>query len=299
VNAAIESALLMLRSELRYHVRVERSLLATQRVGCSSARLGQVFINLILNAAQALDDAAADKNRVRVTSFDEPGFVVAEVADNGPGIPPAILRRIFEPQFTTKRPGVGTGLGLPISRDILRAAGGDLTVETAESSGATFRVRLPVATVAPPLRVARAPAAKPKRRARVLAVDDEPLLLRAYRRMLGRVHEVETADGGAEALVLLEQGRLFDVILCDLMMPRMTGIDLYHAVAARWPDLPARFIFLTGDAFTAGTRRFLEETSSVWLEKPVEAEILIQAIEQKILDTSVRRSTPPRGVPKS
>jgi signal transduction histidine kinase/ActR/RegA family two-component response regulator len=295
VNAAIESALLMLRNELRYHVRVERSLLATLRVGCSPAHLGQVFINLILNAAQALVDAAEGRSRVRVTSFDEAGFVVAEVADNGPGMPPDVLRRIFEPQFTTKPPGIGTGLGLPISRDIIRAAGGDLTVEAAASSGATFRVRLPALPIAEPRRVPRLALAPSTRRARVLAVDDEELLLRAYRRMLGRAHDVETANGGAKAILLLEQGGRFDVILCDMNMPRMPGAELYRTVAARWPDLASRFIFLTGGALTANARLFLKETSCLWLEKPVDAEVLTQAIERKVAEAA-QQSAPLHGL---
>lgn len=288
VNAAIESALLMLRSEIRRTARVERALSASHRVAIGPGPLGQVFLNLILNATQAFEDELPDDNLIVVRSFDESDAVVVEIRDNGPGIPPAVLPRIFDPLFTTKPSGVGTGLGLTIARKIIRAAGGDLSVESAPSAGAAFRVRLPATSgrsVPPP---SLAPSSAPlSRRARILAVDDEALLLTAYRRMMRRRHDVETACGGREALAILERDRSFDVILCDILMPSFTGMDLHREVASRWPDLAPRFIFLTAGVFTIAARRFLEESGAVWMEKPVDLALLEKTIEAKIrLDRS-------------
>jgi DNA-binding NtrC family response regulator len=127
-------------------------------------------------------------------------------------------------------------------------------------------------------------AGVPTRRARVLAVDDESLLLTAYRRMLRRRHDVETANGGREALALLERDRRFDVILCDVLMPHVSGMDLHREVAARWPELARRFLFVTGGAFTPNARRFLEELGSTWIEKPVDLARLLRVIDEKLAE---------------
>jgi signal transduction histidine kinase/ActR/RegA family two-component response regulator len=284
VNSAVESALTMLRNEIKYRARIERELRSTQAVRANQARLGQVFLNIILNAAQALDEADAKRNVVRVRSFDDGEFVVVEVEDNGPGIPPAVVPRIFDSFFTTKPRGIGTGLGLPISLGIIRTLGGQLTVDSRPGDGATFRVRLPAAdpvpaVVTPPSDVTPPPREFVKRR--VLAVDDEPLLLKAYRRMLSDVHAVETALGGAEALRALEADAGFDVVLCDLQMPEMSGMGLHEAVRARWPSLADRFVFVTGGAFSPDAKRFLEESVCAVIQKPFRVEDLLALIERK------------------
>ena len=245
VNGAVESTLSLLRNELRHRATVEKDLRAARLVRTSTARLGQVFLNLIINAAQALDEAEVKRNRILVRTYDSGDDVVFEVSDNGPGIAPELLPRIFDSFFTTKPPGVGTGLGLPISQGIVRALGGEITVETQLGRGATFRVRLP-AQPAVRLEVAAAEAAPLYRRRRVLCVDDEALLLKAYRRMLADVHEVVTALGGRDALLILQKQHDFDLILCDLQMPEMSGMELYAAVKTMHPELGDRFVFVTG-----------------------------------------------------
>ncbi|HEY0712913.1 MAG TPA: response regulator, partial [Polyangia bacterium] len=247
VNAALESALTLLRNELRYRAEVKRTLRATRLVSGSSARLGQVFLNLILNAAHALPEGELRRNRLQVRSFDDRDEVVVEVEDNGHGIAVEIMPRIFESFFTTKPAGLGTGLGRSISREIVRSAGGEIEAESRPGQGALFRVRLPAA----PDAFAAEPTPTPlpvRRRFRVLAVDDEALLLKAYRRMLADHHDVVMAAGGTDALELLGQDRQFDVILCDLQMPELSGADVYREVARRWPGLEQRFIIITGGA---------------------------------------------------
>ena len=213
VNAAVDSSLTMLRSELRYRAQVERDLRATRRVRSSAARLGQVFLNLIMNAAHALAAGNPKRNRLYVRSYDEGDRVVVEVEDNGPGTPAEVMPRIFESFFTTKPPGVGTGLGLSISRDIVTSAGGELTAESVPGRGALFRVRLPAAGAGIAGRPKTVRSDKAVRRRRLLAVDDEALLLKAYRRMLMSHHDVETMLGAKEALRLFGQDRAFDVVL--------------------------------------------------------------------------------------
>lgn len=284
VDAAIESALTMLRNELRYRVTLERHLTATRSVRAGTARLGQVFLNLVINAVHAMADRDPARNRLVVRSYDRGSDVVVEVEDNGPGIAPEIMPRIFDTFFTTKEAGLGTGLGLPISRDIIRSLGGDLRAESQLGSGALFRVTLP-AVAAPPLaEPEKAPAAVVKRR-RVLAVDDEALLLKAYRRMLVGHHDVETRVGAREAIELLETDQHFDVVLCDLQMPEISGVELHAIAQRRWPHLARRFIFITGGAFSPEARKFIDELpEAACINKPFYVNELLEVIERRLAE---------------
>jgi signal transduction histidine kinase/ActR/RegA family two-component response regulator len=282
VNAAVASALTMLRNELKYRARVEQDLRASRPVLASAPRLGQVFLNLISNAVQALEEANVKRNLVRVRSFDDGEYVVVEVSDNGPGIAPEAAPRIFESFFTTKPRGMGTGLGLPISLGIVRSLGGEIIVDNRPGEGATFRVRIP-ATVAAPVSPTPVPVPEttPSRfaRRRILAVDDEALLLKAYRRMLCDAHELTTALGGHEALKVLDGGARFDVVLCDLQMPEMSGMELHAAVMERNPALANRFVFVTGGAFSGDARRFLEEAVPAVIQKPFNVDDLLRLVD--------------------
>jgi signal transduction histidine kinase/DNA-binding response OmpR family regulator len=281
VNAAVDSALTMLRSELRYRATVERSLRSNQLVRASAARLGQVFLNLLMNAAHALAELHPRRNRLYVRSRDEDGHVIVEIEDNGPGIAPEILPRIFESFFTTKPPELGTGLGLPISLDIVRRVGGDLTAESEPGRGAIFRVRLPAAVGIPQARTKSVSSLKAIQRRRVLAIDDEALLLKAFQRMLVCHHDIETKLGARDALRCFGQDRQFDVVLCDLQMPDMSGVELYAAVKQQWPELAERFIFITGGAFSAEARRFLEDPNIACINKPFQLRELLELIEAR------------------
>jgi signal transduction histidine kinase len=282
VNAAVDSALTMLRNELRYRAEVKRDLSATRLVGGSSARLGQVFLNLIMNAAHALPEGELRRNRLYVRSRDDGNGVVVEVQDNGPGIPAEVMPRIFESFFTTKPPGIGTGLGLSISREIVRSAGGEIEAVSTPGAGALFRVRLPAAPDATPIEPPTPAPLLGRRRYRILAVDDEALLLKAYRRMLSEHHEVVLAGGGDDALDLLSKDQKFDVILCDLQMPEISGADVYREVSRRWPGLEHRFIVITGGAFSPEGRRFLEEGLVTSVNKPFQLAEILELIERRV-----------------
>jgi len=300
VNAAVESALTMLRNEIKYRARLERDLRAKQAVRGNQARLGQVFLNIIINAAQALDETAAKRNVVRVRTFDEGDRVVVEIADNGPGIPSEVVPRIFDSFFTTKPRGIGTGLGLPISLGIVRGLGGQLTVDSRPGEGATFRVRLPAVPRVPspvtqPSEITPAPREFPRRR--ILAIDDEALLLKAYRRMLSDFHVVETALGGVEGLRALERDPAFDIVLCDLQMPEVSGMALHEAVRRRWPALAERFVFVTGGAFSPDAKRFLEESVCAVIQKPFRVEDLLSLIERKARERERDGGAPPAAAP--
>jgi CheY-like chemotaxis protein len=193
-----------------------------------------------------------------------------QVADNGPGIPEAIRSRIFDPYFTTKPVGGGTGVGLAVSLGIVDGHGGTLTVRCPPGGGAVFEVRLPVHAVNQHVERAApgsdAPVGNGKRR--FLIVDDEPELGSVLADILREdAASIDIAASGREALERLRE-RDYDAILTDLRMPEMDGPELYRQVKQRWPELASRMIFISGDALSPSVQRFLAETDRPLLEKP-------------------------------
>jgi PAS domain S-box-containing protein len=281
VRQVVESAVNMARHEIRLSARLVTHFDEVPPVLANEARLGQVLLNLLVNAAQALSERISESNEIRVhVGPAEADRVLVEVADNGPGIAPAILGRIFEPYFTTKPIGVGTGLGLSIGRNIVASLGGTLTASNRPEGGALFRVVLPAlksqagATPVPP---------KPRsegRRLRVLIVEDEPALALAVERAISSRHDTLVVPGGREALDVLARDPAFDIVLCDLMMPGVSGRELYEEVCARSFDIAARFVFMTGGTPTAGIRDFLASSQRAWLEKPFDTSALLLLLER-------------------
>jgi CheY-like chemotaxis protein len=213
------------------------------------------------------------------------GRVVIEVSDTGCGIPPENLARIFDPFFTTKAPGVGTGLGLSIVHGIVAAMQGEISVESTVGQGSTFRVVLPVAPPEPgdePREGAGAARAPSCPRARILVVDDEPLVGTVLERTLGDEHTLVTCGGAREALDRLARGETFDLIFSDLLMPGLTGMDLHAALVRDHPALARRVIFLTGGACTEAAREFLAQPGMECVEKPFDLESIRQAIARKL-----------------
>ncbi|MDB4899731.1 MAG: multi-sensor hybrid histidine kinase [Gemmatimonadetes bacterium] len=269
VEAIMESSLRMAWNEIRHRARLHKRYSRVPGVEANEARLGQVFLNLLVNAAQALPDGRADDNAITVSTRCVGERVVIEVSDTGPGIPPEIIERIFDAFFTTKPVGVGSGLGLAICQRIVTDMGGELTVESVVGTGTTFSVSLPAAgrsVSARAMPVEVVPVAT--RRGRVLVVDDEDMVLRVVKRILDQDHDVVGLTSAKEALAFCESGEEFDLILCDLMMPDMTGMDLHHALSIVAPEQGKRMMFLTGGVFTEKARLFLAEPPKEHMEKP-------------------------------
>ncbi|TPV94631.1 MAG: PAS domain-containing protein [Myxococcales bacterium FL481] len=264
LSDVLRSTLSIARSQLRGRARVTVELGDVPALEISEHRLGQVLLNLLLNAVEAMspDDGVGDTIVVRGCAEGEYGVV--EVEDNGPGIDPQISSRIFDPFFTTKV-GSGTGLGLSICHSIITSAGGTIEVESQPGRGSLFRVRVPTAALpanSPPPVVAR-PAAS----SRVLVVDDEPLVLRSLERTLSRDHRVTTASSARRALACLEHEQ-FDVVLFDIMMPEMTGMELFRHLEVKHPRVAERVVFITGGAVNDEVSSFLASCSKPFLEKP-------------------------------
>ncbi len=269
VRRVIESSLRMAWNEIRHRARLVKDYGDVPPVQASEARLGQVVLNLLVNAAQAIPEGRADKNEIRVvTNQDGQGRVAIEIRDTGSGIPAPVISRIFDPFFTTKPVGVGTGLGLAICHRIVTALGGRILVESQAGMGSAFRIVLPIATSGSASAEPPPPAAVAGRRGRILVVDDEAALGAAVRRTLSREHDVLALTSAREAIGRVSTGERFDVIFCDLMMPDMTGMDFHAELLRLAPEQVGKVVFMTGGCFTPRAREFLDEVRNPRVEKP-------------------------------
>lgn len=271
VQNVLESSINICWNEIRHLANLDRDFAETPAVDANESRLGQVFLNLLINAAQAMPERDVSENQITVrTHTDEGGCAVIEVSDNGAGIEPDRINRVFEPFFTTKGISEGTGLGLSICRDIVHEAGGTIEAKSELGRGSTFVVRLPASTrVHVPKRTQAPPTVTAGASARVVVVDDEPLVGRSIRRAL-RGHDVQVFSSGKKAIARLCSGEPFDVVFCDLMMPEVSGIEVFKQVTEQRPELASRFVFMTGGAFTRQARAFLNDSELACLEKPFE-----------------------------
>lgn len=285
VVAVLSSAIHMCWNELKHRTRLERDFHPTAKVEINEARLGQVFLNLLINASQAMDESSSATNRIVVhCKTDADGWASISVTDSGRGIDPPNMARIFDPFFTTKSVTEGAGLGLAICKNIVTQAGGSIDVESTHGEGSTFRVRLP-----PTTRVTRLLTPLPQGgtaeqpRATILAIDDEPLVGRSIQRAL-RGHDVEVVTSGADAITRLrrDDATNFDVIFCDLMMPTVSGMEVFETVQRERPDIADRFVFMTGGAFTMRARRFLDAMSHELLDKPFDLSRMRALVGERI-----------------
>ena len=268
VQPMLESVLALLRNELMA-LKVDATLTVEPGIPdieMNPNQIKQVFVNLLNNAAQAIASTGRP-GRIAITARRWLDGVAVSVADDGPGIPEELLPRVFEPFFTTKTEGEGTGLGLSICQGIVKEHGGRITLESSPGAGAIFTVELlggsrPLAPTPP------VPKAGGGQALRVLVVDDEPHILHYMRATLESWgHSVEVASDGTEAV---ERALVipFDVIICDLRMPRLGGREMYNNLARQHPAIARKVIFATGDTVRGDTLQFLETLGRPFLHKP-------------------------------
>jgi signal transduction histidine kinase/BarA-like signal transduction histidine kinase len=245
-------------------------------------QIKQVLLNLLINAEQACIAANGRGTIVVRTSHDDDrSSAVLEVNDDGPGVPEDAQGRIFDPFFTTKEVGKGTGLGLTVAYAIVQEHSGRIWLTSKKGEGASFFVELPVSGQhlnAPAARAAQQPVSlEAFKGLRVLVVEDEPALAVAVAEALQDAgFEVDRAGDGEEGLTRLTEAN-YDLIVCDLKMPRIDGMQFYRAMAAATPALARRVIFVTGDVAGTDAERFLEETACRWLSKPFRLGDLLRA----------------------
>jgi len=299
VNRLIEETLELEVYQLRSaHVAVVRDFAPElPTIMADPNQLQQVFINLLLNAVEAMREA---RGRGTLTVATHLGVgaerIVVTVSDDGPGVAPRDLGRIFEPFFTTKRDEKGTGLGLSICRQIVENHHGTIRVDSQLGTGATFTLELPIARDAAHRQTEPAPPAVPARPGvRVLLVEDDRVvgdLLAEFLSLDG--HQVDRAANGREALDLVRR-REYALIVSDVRMPYVDGPALYRELASASPHLARRMLFVTGDVIRPETRRFLEESRLLFLEKPFGIGEFLVAIhgvlDEQTLSTSRRAKT--------
>lgn len=276
VQEVLETALSLSWEKLRGIAAVARDYHEVPPVKGSEARLLQVFGCVLSNAVHALEPVKDRPRQLTVRLGTEGEEVVIVFEDTGVGMRPEELTRAFDPFFTTRPVGAGMGLGLFIVQSTVTGWGGRVSATSSPGRGTSLRLRLPAAPVA--LRTPPPRFEAPRRR--VLLVDDEPSVTRALRRSLMGQHEVVEASGAREALALLESGQRFDAVVCDVVMPEMTGIDFVAALRATAPSLAQRVVLMTGGVASGPLAGSLRELGVPTLEKPFETSTLLATLER-------------------
>jgi signal transduction histidine kinase len=299
VREALEIAIRQTRNHVRHKARLASSIGELPLVDADAARLCQVFVNLILNAVHAIPEGRPAHHEISLSAKEEADAVVLEVRDTGSGIAPEILPHIFEPFFTTKSVGEGTGLGLAVTRSIVESFGGTVDATSTVGVGTTFGIRLKKSSASQPPADPVLPTSgePPAAGARLLVVDDDHAVLRVLERTLRRDHAVETSSDGREALRRLVHGERFDLVLCDLMMPELNGMELHAELVRRNPGLAKRMMFMTGGAFTPAAQAFLARVDNPRLMKPFHAIELRDAVRRALAE--LVGATPPRSLARS
>jgi PAS domain S-box-containing protein len=275
LDQVLDHTLHVLRRELLPAISVQTDYSEVPCVLGNPTRLEQLFSNLLLNAVHALRESEQPERWLKVTLRSGDGCVLAEISDNGCGMTDQVLSRAFEPFFTTKALGIGAGLGLAICRRIVDDLAGRIEVHSRPLSGTTVRVFLPSCEAETVLEQTVV-------RGRVLLVDDERAVAESLRHALHDDLDVETAGSVRDARALLEAGKQFDAVLCDLTMPEETGADFFEYVRARYPSLAKRFVFMSGGVFHPNTHAFLENSGCVHVEKPFSLDHLRALLAQLI-----------------
>jgi signal transduction histidine kinase len=308
VKRAVERALRSTRAEIRPRARLVKRLSRVPDVKLDEERLVEVLLNLLSNAAQAIPPGHPRDNQISIATRDDPaGQVVIEVCDSGCGMSLEVQERIFEPFFTTKAVGAGKGLGLSVCHGIVTAAGGRLGVQSRVNQGSTFTALLPALDEDAPSSVVdrasrwlrgksttSAPLSSVAR-IRILAIDDEPVLLRSIRRLLVE-HDVTCVESARSALQLLEDGARYDLILSDVMMPGMTGIDFYEELARTRPEDARKVVFVTGGTLNSKVSSFLWSVPNSHLAKPFGAED-VRRIIRNLSERDGRTEAAPGSAP--
>lgn len=267
----MRSVLKMAQNHLRHRAQLVTNFEAVPTIEANGSNLAQVFLNLVVNAAQAIPEGAVDQNEVRVLlRYDaEQCSAIVEVSDTGTGIEEGIKPRVFDPFFSTKCQGEGMGLGLFICRNIVREYDGEIDFESKPGEGTTFRVQFPaIVTQSGTSREIRSPSPHDGFVGRALIIDDEAGVCRTIERLLRGSYDTASVNSGREALELLEHDSDFDVIICDLLMPDVSGVEVYEHLRSHLPRLEARTVFVTGGTFTERTNDFVDTTHRPVVLKP-------------------------------
>lgn len=285
IDVLMQEAVRVTRMHVESKADLAISLSARQQVSGNRGRLLQVVVALIRNSVESFP-VVDPSNRIRLVTRDVDEQVLIQISDTGPGIAAELQRRVFEPFFTTRPVGSNAGLGLPSALKIVRQHGGSLALHSNEA-GTLVEVRLPAAKVTYQL--------KPQARSddwtpgscggRVLLVDDDPMLCRVFSRVLRPFADVSVAIGGEEAIRVLQEDQEWDLVICDLMMPEVDGVDIHRWLRLHAPGLANRLTFLSGGAYSERTQAFLGQHKLVPISKPIAPNTLIRYVKRHVQPT--------------
>jgi len=285
VRACLEWAIKLTTNQVRHAARFNKHVGPTPPVIGNEVRLSQVFVNLLVNAAEAVVGSAEANEIVVVLGTAPDGWALVEVHDTGTGVSAQTAGRIFEPFFSTKpsTTGSGSGLGLSICRAIVEGMQGRISLGPSHLGGACFRVLLPPAGISVAVgQTDKARASAVPRQGHVLVIDDEPLVARSLKRLLERNHTVTVAEQASDALAWLKRAIPCDVVLCDMLMPGTSGIEVYEQVRVLRPELATKIVFMTGGEPEPKVADFLARIGNLTITKPFTAGE-IEAIVQQML----------------
>ncbi len=293
LGRTIERAAKMTGNEIRHRAQFTVECPPGILILGNRGRVLQVLINLFTNAAHAIEPGFSESNFIRVLVQRREGRVLLEVSDTGSGIQSEIADRIFEPFVTTKAVGFGMGMGLSITRNVLQAMGGTIEVEYSSPQGTTFAVTLQPyedeeETASDFMTAAEGQSEGEDRRLNVFVIDDEERVLTYLENALSH-HDVSVESDGRRAIARVCSGD-FDIVLCDLMMPRMSGMEIYAELKEKCPNAAERMLFMTGGVFAEEVAGFLDTLPGRWVEKPINSGELESRIWKRIetLESSKR-----------
>jgi PAS domain S-box-containing protein len=280
VNDVLDSSINIAMNEIRRRARIERSLADEVMVMANESRLGQVFLNILINGAQAIEPGDSQNQRISVRTALEGSGVVVEIRDTGSGMSSEVMKRIFDPFFTTKPIGVGTGLGLSICRSIVESMGGRIGVTSTLGVGSAFRIWLPATEQRPARRAEAARPAIHDRSGRVLIIDDDAHAARALWRYLSQ-HEgvVETDARRALDRFLFEP---FDAVFCEIRMPDFGGLEFYEVVSARKPELLSRIVMVCSGPLEQSVEERLVGHGIASTTKPYDADEVRRLVDERL-----------------
>ena len=252
-------------------------------ISVDPSQMQQVFLNLIVNAEQAMKKAHG-RGILTITTEKKLNNIRISVQDDGPGISKENMRHLFEPFFTTKDPGEGTGLGLSISRSIIMEHNGTINVESELRHGATFVIELPITENSPvetettnPLTLSQPSV---KKDARILVIDDEPSIRQLLEKSLSRAgYSVDVITDASSTVEIIDAHTIYDVIISDIRMPGMNGLELYTHIVRKMPAMANRIIFITGDVMGADIKAFISSNKIPYLAKPFKLKALEEMID--------------------
>ncbi|MGE4232975.1 MAG: ATP-binding protein [Bacteriovoracia bacterium] len=292
LNRAVKSALKVATNEIRHRAILTTEFGILPRIMAIEYKLIQVFVNLIVNAAQAMPERDINKNYIQVRTHTNKEAIIVSVKDTGVGMDEDTVKHIFDPFFTTKPVGVGTGLGLSISHKIVTDLGGRMNVKSIVGEGTVFEVIFPESVIAQkadsksPSNGKKSKVFRTQKDFRIMVIDDEELIVKSVHRYLSKWFTVEGLTNSKEALEILRANNHYDLIICDLMMPKLTGMDVYTALKSNSSPYTKKFIFISGGVFTEKAENFLKTEKPLVLSKPFTTTALQEIIQRFIEESS-------------